>query len=87
MLKDQVLGCMVGGAVGDALGYAVEFSSWPQIRSKYGDKGITRYELDRRGLAQIWLYARHYGQNRHLLPQHISGLAPDAGIALQTSQG
>ena len=26
--KDQVLGCMVGGAVGDALGYAVEFSSY-----------------------------------------------------------
>ena len=23
--QDQVLGCMVGGAVGDALGYAVEF--------------------------------------------------------------
>lgn len=53
MLKDQVVGCMVGGAVGDALGYAVEFSSWPQIRSKYGEKGITRYELDQRGLAQI----------------------------------
>ena len=50
---DRVLGCMVGGAVGDALGYAVEFSSWPQIRSRYGERGITRYELDRRGVAPI----------------------------------
>ena len=29
--QDQVLGCMVGGAVGDALGYAVEFSSYGSI--------------------------------------------------------
>ena len=32
--KDQVLGCMVGGAVGDALGYAVEFDSWNAIERK-----------------------------------------------------
>lgn len=51
--RDRVLGCMVGGAVGDALGYAVEFSSWPQIRSRYGERGITRFELDRRGVAPI----------------------------------
>ena len=51
--KDQVLGCMVGGAVGDALGYTVEFSSYGSIVKQYGEKGITRYALDRHGLAQI----------------------------------
>ena len=51
--KDQVLGCMVGGAVGDALGYAVEFSPYGSIVKQYGEKGITRYALDRHGLAQI----------------------------------
>lgn len=51
--KDQVLGCMVGGAVGDALGYAVEFEEYRTIVKKYGVKGITRYQLDRRGLAEI----------------------------------
>ena len=51
--RERVLGCLVGGAVGDALGYAVEFSSWPQIRSRYGERGITSYELDRRGVAPI----------------------------------
>lgn len=51
--KDQVLGCMVGGAVGDALGYAVEFASYDSIVKKYGEKGITRFELDRHGVAEI----------------------------------
>ena len=51
--QDRALGCMVGGAVGDALGYPVEFRSWPYISGRYGSRGITRYELDRRGLAQI----------------------------------
>ena len=51
--KDQVLGCMVGGAVGDALGYAVEFDSYGSIVKKFGARGIIRYELDRHGLARI----------------------------------
>ena len=51
--KDQVLGCMVGGAVGDALGYAVEFEEYRTIVKKYGEKGITRFQLDRHGLAEI----------------------------------
>lgn len=38
-------GCMLGGAVGDALGYAVEFMNNEQIRETYGDAGITRHTL------------------------------------------
>ena len=39
-------GCLVGGAMGDALGYPVEFrSTMEQIREKYGEKGITRYDV------------------------------------------
>ena len=51
--RDRVLGCIVGGAVGDALGYPVEFNSWRDISSRYGDRGITRYETDAHGLALI----------------------------------
>ena len=51
--KDRALGCLVGGAVGDALGYAVEFESWPAIRTMYGPKGITRYYLSPTGKALI----------------------------------
>lgn len=33
-------GCLLGGAVGDALGYPVEFLSEEAIRAKYGSQGI-----------------------------------------------
>lgn len=44
---DKIRGCMVGGAAGDALGYAIEFSGEKEIFSVYGKAGITEYELDR----------------------------------------
>ena len=37
---------MIGGAAGDALGYAVEFTETDQIFSQYGSSGITEFELD-----------------------------------------
>ena len=44
-LQDKCRGSLVGGAVGDALGYEVEFMSLASIRKRFGKKGITRYEL------------------------------------------
>jgi ADP-ribosylglycohydrolase len=38
-----VLGCLLGGAVGDALGAPVEFNDWPAICDKFGDQGITDF--------------------------------------------
>ena len=52
-LKDRILGCMVGGAVGDALGYPIEFKSWYDIEYDYGHRGITRYKLAPNGKALI----------------------------------
>ena len=43
---DRIRGCLVGGAVGDALGYAVEFEGEAEIFSRYGERGIAGYELD-----------------------------------------
>jgi hypothetical protein len=40
---DRVRGCLLGGAVGDALGGAVEFDSLAQIRSEHGANGIVDY--------------------------------------------
>jgi ADP-ribosyl-[dinitrogen reductase] hydrolase len=37
---DAVLGCLLGGAVGDGFGYEVEFKSLSTIRQLYGDAGI-----------------------------------------------
>lgn len=45
-LQDKCRGSLVGGAVGDALGYAVEFDSLREIRRKYGESGIRNYELE-----------------------------------------
>lgn len=42
---DQYRGCLLGGAIGDALGYAVEFLSYKKITQKYGSNGITDFEL------------------------------------------
>lgn len=43
---NQIRGCLIGGAVGDALGYAIEFCGEDQIFHKFGEKGITEYQLD-----------------------------------------
>ncbi len=45
---DAIRGCIFGGAVGDALGYPVEFLSEGAIFSKYGPHGITAYKKDHR---------------------------------------
>lgn len=50
--KDLVRGSLIGGAVGDALGYTVEFNRYAEIIAKYGHPGITRYKL-RGGVAEI----------------------------------
>lgn len=49
---DKIKGSLIGGAVGDALGYAVEFLQDYQIFNKYGEQGITEYDLVN-GVAQI----------------------------------
>ena len=39
-------GCLIGGAIGDALGYSVEFLRWDDIRRRYGDRGIRCLQMD-----------------------------------------
>jgi len=40
-LKSRIHGCLLGGALGDSLGYAVEFDSIEAIRSRFGPHGLT----------------------------------------------
>ena len=44
-LNDRVRGSLIGGAAGDALGYAIEFQDEDYIFEKYSPSGITEYEL------------------------------------------
>ena len=50
--KDLVRGSLVGGAIGDALGYPVEFKDYNEIIGQYGKPGITRFQLNN-GVAEI----------------------------------
>ena len=47
MIKDKVLGCIIGGAVGDALGYPIEFRSHREIVSQFGKSGVVEYVYDK----------------------------------------
>lgn len=48
--KDRVRGSLIGGAIGDALGFPVEFIySYEEIQKRYGENGITRLDA-----AQWW---------------------------------
>lgn len=42
-VRARFLGCLLGGAVGDALGAPVEFMSRAEILRRFGPEGITRY--------------------------------------------
>ena len=39
-LKDRIYGSLLAGALGDALGYEIEFVFWDRIRGLYGESGI-----------------------------------------------
>lgn len=41
--RDAVRGCLLGGAIGDALGAPVEFLSLDEIRRKFGPDGVTGF--------------------------------------------
>lgn len=45
--QDRIRGCMIGGAAGDALGYAIEFDTEAAIAHKFGPAGIQWYEIDK----------------------------------------
>ena len=45
---DRVLACLLGGAVGDALGFEVEFQSLSDIRERFGPEGIQQPALNPR---------------------------------------
>lgn len=52
-VKDCIRGSLMAGAAGDALGYPVEFMSRDAIIVQYGDKGVSKFALDRNGKALV----------------------------------
>ena len=48
MKQDKIRGCLVAGAIGDALGYPVEFLKYKQIQREFGPEGIQSFDIDYR---------------------------------------
>lgn len=55
--QEQMQGCLLGLAVGDALGYTVDSCTWQQIQADYGAKGLRGYDLVN-GYAQVSSYTQ-----------------------------
>ena len=43
-VRRRLRGSLLGGAVGDALGAPIEFLQWPEIRARYGPRGLEHFE-------------------------------------------
>ncbi|MBO5869087.1 MAG: ADP-ribosylglycohydrolase family protein [Oscillospiraceae bacterium] len=43
--ESAVKGCLLGMAVGDAMGYPIDKKSWAEISEAYGDNGLLGYDL------------------------------------------
>ena len=66
-------GCLLGLAVGDAMGYTVDSRSWQEITEDYGPNGLLGYDLVN-GCADVTSYTQ--------LPAFVSN-----GLLLSTSRG
>jgi ADP-ribosylglycohydrolase len=51
--QDRVVGCLLGGAIGDALGAPVEFLSCSEIERRFGPRGIRTFAPAYGGLGRI----------------------------------
>jgi len=59
-IYDAVYGCLIGGAIGDALGAPVEGWYYDEIRARYGR--VTEFESTRRGTSGA-LYGGSTGES------------------------
>ncbi|WP_344641271.1 ADP-ribosylglycohydrolase family protein, partial [Kitasatospora cystarginea] len=48
--RARVRGCLLGGAIGDALGNPIEMKSMVTVEAQYGEVGITGLVPDRNGM-------------------------------------
>lgn len=51
-------GCLLGLAVGDAMGYTIDDKSWEEIQENYGPNGLLGYDLQESEFAQVTSYTQ-----------------------------
>jgi ADP-ribosylglycohydrolase len=97
-LNERYQGCLVGGAIGDALGWPVEFLRLNEIKQKYGPHGIRNLEKERSNLVEITddtqmtiftaegiLRAQNRGRNRGIV--HIPSVIHQSYLRWLNTQG
>lgn len=90
-LRRRYRGCMLGGAVGDALGAPVEFMSLDEIRARFGPAGIVDFTtaFDRQGAitddTQMSLHTAD-GLLRAHVKAAVDGSAPVGALVAQAYQ-
>lgn len=83
-LRDRFAGCLLAGAIGDALGAPIEFKSIDAIRDIHGPAGLTDYDLafGRRGAitddTQMTLFTAE-GLLRAATRRRLTGHSDEAG--------
>lgn len=88
--SQRIAGCILGGAIGDALGWPVEFLSSSAIRKEYDEEGIKDLDLKEKPFAeftddtQMTLFSAE-GVLRFLGAQHQMEKVPDFARIMHTS--
>ena len=57
-MQQYYRGCLLGLAVGDAMGYTVDSKTWKQIQENYGPNGLLGYDLKQSEYAQVTSYTQ-----------------------------
>lgn len=84
-LSDRAVACLLGGAIGDALGAGIEFDSWSSIARRHGEVGLTGFAevYGRRGAitddTQMTMFTAE-GLIRASVRQRTKGIAHVPGI-------
>lgn len=50
---ENYTGCLIGGAIGDAIGAPIEFDRFRKIKKQYGNDGISDLITDKNGISKI----------------------------------
>ena len=73
----RYVGCLLGLAVGDAMGYTVDDKTWDQIRENYGPNGLLGYDLQN-DYAEVTSYTQIAAYYANALLLGITRNKPDA---------
>lgn len=57
-MRQAYRGCLLGLAVGDAMGLTIDDKSWAEIQANYGPNGLLGYDLQEQEYAQITSYTQ-----------------------------